>query len=90
MCVYTYRLNVPKRSELSVNMRPIMVSPRKMVKKTETSQHTKCTCCFCGKTRQETSCGTWCCGSCMKTAAARAWTNSTTSVTTRRKELKDQ
>ncbi|XP_032769425.1 60S ribosomal protein L37a-like [Rattus rattus] len=69
----------------------------KMVKKTETSQHAKYSCCSCGKTRMKRrAVGSWHCGSCMKTVAGGAWTYSTTSAVTvksairRLKELKDQ
>ncbi|KAB0388426.1 hypothetical protein FD755_003382 [Muntiacus reevesi] len=59
-------------------------SLRKIVKRTEISQHAK-----------NTSVGIWHCGSCMKTVAGGAKTYNTTSVTVksairRLKELKDQ
>ncbi|XP_012860442.1 60S ribosomal protein L37a-like [Echinops telfairi] len=72
-------------------------SLRKMVKKTEISQHAKYTCSFCGKTKMKRrALGIWHCGFCVKTAAGGAWTYNTTSAVTvksairRRKELKDQ
>ncbi|XP_059270207.1 large ribosomal subunit protein eL43-like [Mustela nigripes] len=71
-------------------------SLRKMVKKTEISQHVY-TCSFCGKTKMKRrAVGIWHCGSCMKTVAGGAWTDTTTSAITvesafrRLKELKDQ
>ncbi|XP_008149947.2 60S ribosomal protein L37a-like, partial [Eptesicus fuscus] len=69
---------------------------RKMVKKTEISQHAKYTCSFCGKTKMKRrAVGIWHCGSCMKTVAGGAWTYSTTPAATvksasRLKELRDQ
>ncbi|KAG3286841.1 60S ribosomal protein L37a-like [Ictidomys tridecemlineatus] len=70
----------------------------KMMKKIEISQHAKCTCSFCGKTKMEKrpAVGIGHCGSCMKTVAGGAWTYNTTSAVTvksalrRSKELKDQ
>ncbi|KAF3813011.1 hypothetical protein GH733_019015 [Mirounga leonina] len=75
-----------------------MVPPsRKWRKKIERSQHAKCTCSFCGKTKmKKQAVGIWHCDSCMKTVANGAWTYSTTSAITvkpairRLKELKDQ
>ncbi|XP_040122412.1 60S ribosomal protein L37a-like, partial [Oryx dammah] len=72
-------------------------SPRKMVRKTETSQHAKHTCSFCSKTKKRRAVGTWHCGSCVRTAAGGAWTFTPTSAVTvkaaserRLKERKDQ
>ncbi|XP_027709906.1 putative 60S ribosomal protein L37a [Vombatus ursinus] len=72
-------------------------SLRKMVKKTEISQHAKYTCSFCGKTKMKRrAVGIWHCGSCRKTVVGGAWTYNTTSAVTvksdirRLKELKDQ
>ncbi|XP_058892239.1 large ribosomal subunit protein eL43-like [Kogia breviceps] len=72
-------------------------SLRKMVKKTENSQHSKYTCSFCGKAKMKRrAVGIWHCGSCMKTVAGGAWTYNTISAATvksairRVKELKDQ
>uniref|UniRef100_A0A8C0E288 60S ribosomal protein L37a n=1 Tax=Balaenoptera musculus TaxID=9771 RepID=A0A8C0E288_BALMU len=54
-------------------------SLRKMVKKTEISQHAKYTCSFRGKTKMKRQAvGIWHCGSCMKTVAGGAWTYNTT------------
>ncbi|XDB64278.1 hypothetical protein AB1E18_017592 [Capra hircus] len=62
-------------------------SPRKMVRKTETSQHAKYTCSFCSKTKKKRR----------AVAAGGAWTFIPTSAVTvkaaserRPKELKDQ
>ncbi|KAM4698547.1 large ribosomal subunit protein eL43-like [Rhinophrynus dorsalis] len=72
-------------------------SLRKMVKKTEISQHAKYTCSFCGKTKMKRKAvGIWHCVPCMKIVAGGAWTYNTTSAVTvksairRLKELKDQ
>ncbi|XP_057351148.1 60S ribosomal protein L37a-like [Manis pentadactyla] len=72
-------------------------SLRKMVKKTEISQHAKYTCSFCGKTEMKRQAmGIWYCDSCVKTVTGGAWTCNTTSTVTvklairRIKELKDQ
>ncbi|XP_057593736.1 60S ribosomal protein L37a-like [Hippopotamus amphibius kiboko] len=72
-------------------------SLRKMVKKTEISQHAKYTCSFCGKSKMKRRAeGIWHCGSCMKMVAGGTWTYNTTSAITvkfairRLKELKDQ
>ena len=71
-------------------------SLRKMVKRTEISQHAKNTCSFCCKTKMKRrAVGIWHCGSWMKTVAGGAKTYTTTSVTVksairRLKELKDQ
>ncbi|ELW67066.1 60S ribosomal protein L6 [Tupaia chinensis] len=55
----------------------------KMVKKTETSQHIKYTCSFCGKAKKKRrAVGIWRCGSCMKTVASGAWTYTTASAVT--------
>nr|XP_020008341.1 60S ribosomal protein L37a-like [Castor canadensis] len=56
---------------------------RKMVKKIEISQHAKCICSFCGKTKMKRwAVGIWHCGSCMKMVAGGAWTYTTTSAVT--------
>ncbi|XP_057562329.1 60S ribosomal protein L37a-like [Hippopotamus amphibius kiboko] len=72
-------------------------SLRKMMKKTETSQHAKYTCSLCGKTKMKTQAVCiWHCGSCMKMVAGGTWTYNITSAATvksaiiRLKELKDQ
>nr|XP_020819708.1 60S ribosomal protein L37a-like [Phascolarctos cinereus] len=72
-------------------------SLKKMMKKTEISQHAKYTCSSCGKTKMKRwAVGIWHCGSRMKTVAGGAWTYNTTSAVTvksaitRLKELKDQ
>ncbi|XP_042800608.1 60S ribosomal protein L37a-like [Panthera uncia] len=71
-------------------------SLRKMVKKTEISQHAKYICSFCGKTKMKRQAvGIWHCGSCMKTIAGGVSSYNTTSVTVQSairglEELKDQ
>ncbi|XP_041072844.1 60S ribosomal protein L37a-like [Carcharodon carcharias] len=69
----------------------------KMVRKIEISQHTKYTCCFCGKTKMKRrAVGIWHCGSCTKTVAGGAWAENNTTIVTvksaihRLWELKDQ
>ncbi|ELV09895.1 Prospero homeobox protein 2 [Tupaia chinensis] len=68
----------------------------KMVKKTEISQHGKCTYSFCGKTKMKRrAVGIRHCGSCMNTGAGGgAWTHTTSAVTVksairRLEDLKD-
>ncbi|XP_027705686.1 60S ribosomal protein L37a-like [Vombatus ursinus] len=70
---------------------------RKMVKKTEISQHAKYTGSFSGKTKMKRwAVGIWHCGSCIKTVAGGAWTYNTSSAVTvksairRLMELEDQ
>ncbi|KAM9651000.1 large ribosomal subunit protein eL43-like [Trichechus inunguis] len=75
---------------------PYGASLKKMVKKTEISEHATYTCSFCGKTKMKRrAVGIWHCGSCMKTVAGGTWTYTTTSAVTvksirRLKELEDQ
>uniref|UniRef100_A0A452QV81 Ribosomal protein L37a n=1 Tax=Ursus americanus TaxID=9643 RepID=A0A452QV81_URSAM len=67
------------------------VSHRKMVKKTEISQHAKHTCPFCGTTKMKRrAIGIWHCGSCVKTVAGGAQTYSKVSGHQNLKELRDQ
>nr|XP_005889328.1 PREDICTED: 60S ribosomal protein L37a-like [Bos mutus] len=56
-------------------------SLRKTVKKTDTSQHAKHTCSFCGKTKKRRAVGHRHCG-CVRTAAGGARTFTTTSAVT--------
>ena len=50
-------------------------SLRKMVMKTEITQHAKYTCSFCGKTEMKwRALGIWHCDFCIKTVAGGAWT----------------
>jgi len=56
-------------------------SLRKMVKKMETTQHSKYPCTFCGKTAmRRTVVGVWNCKACNKTVAGGAWVFSTTAA----------
>ena len=62
---------------------PYGTSLRKMMKKMGTSQRTKHTCSFCGKTKMKgRAVGIWRCSSCVRTAAGGAWTFTTTSAVT--------
>merc|ERR1712203_914557 len=92
-------LNAPRRSELLVNMEPVMVllsvNPSK---KMEITQHSKYLCTFCGKENMKRSAvGIWKCDvkNCRITVAGGAWTYSTTAAASvrsairRLREMKD-